>query len=73
MRYFFHLQDGKRISDEAGAEFPDDRAAMVEAVLVARELGRHREDAPAWRVVVTDADGHEVAKVELATGVTLKL
>jgi hypothetical protein len=71
MRYFFHLQGSKRIADEDGAEFPDDRAAMAEAALVARDLARHRDDAAAWRVVVTDANGHDVAEVGLATGARL--
>src|SRR3981189_3498333 len=54
MRYFFQLQNGGGISDTEGNEFPDDNAAMVEAAIVAKELGRHRSDAGAWRLVVTN-------------------
>jgi hypothetical protein len=68
MRYFFHLQNGKRISDTEGNEFPDDDAAMVEAALVAKELGRHRSDAVVWRLVVTNLAGGRVGEVVLSTG-----
>ena len=71
MRYFFHLQNGKRISDTEGNEFPDDNAAMVEATIVAKELGRHRSDAVAWRLVVTNLAGERVGQVALSTGLRL--
>jgi hypothetical protein len=71
MRYFFHLQNGKRISDREGNEFPDDNAAMAEAAIVAKELGRHRPDAVAWRLVVTNLAGERVGDVALSTGLRL--
>jgi uncharacterized protein DUF6894 len=68
MRYFFHIQSGRRISDLEGNEYPDDKAAMAEAALVAKQLGKSRSDAAAWRLVLTNQDGQQVMEVGLAAG-----
>jgi hypothetical protein len=68
MRYFFHLEDGSCIRDPTGGEFPDDAAALREAVTVARELSKLRLHAVDWRVVVKNADGFRVGSVPLVPG-----
>lgn len=65
MKYFFHLEDGVCIRDPKGEEFPDDAAALLEAVIVARELSKLRVHAHEWRVVVMNADGLQVGSVPL--------
>jgi hypothetical protein len=65
MRYFFHLEDGACIRDPTGEEFPDDAAALREAVTVARELSKLRVHAYEWSVVVKNADGLRVGSVPL--------
>jgi hypothetical protein len=65
MKYFFHLEDGTCIRDPKGEEFPDDAAALVEAVKVAHELSKARIHANEWRVVVKNAVGRSVGSVPL--------
>ena len=65
MRYFFHLEDGTCIRDPKGDEFPDDAAALLEAVNVALELSKHPVHAHEWRVVVQNADGRRIGSVPL--------
>jgi uncharacterized protein DUF6894 len=65
MRYFFQLEDGVCIRDPKGEEFPDDAAALVEAVNVAQELSKLDLHAHQWRLVVKNADGIRVGSVPL--------
>ena len=65
MKYFFHLEDGACIRDPTGEEFPDDAAALLEAVVVARELSKLRVHAYEWRVVIKNADGLHIGSVPL--------
>jgi hypothetical protein len=65
MKYFFHLEDGACIRDPKGDEFPDDAAAMLEAVKVAQELSKLHVHAYEWRVVVKNADGDRIGSVPL--------
>ena len=65
MRYFFHLEDGACIRDPKGEEFPDDAAALLEAVNVALELSKLEVHAHQWRVVVKNAEGIRVGSVPL--------
>jgi hypothetical protein len=65
MRYFFHLEDGTCIRDPTGEEFADDAAAMLEAVVVARELSRAKIHAVEWHLVVKDVAGRRVGSVPL--------
>lgn len=57
-RYFFHLEDGKRIPDDEGTELPDLQAARSQAVqLAGAMLNDHPEEfwnSREWRLVVTD-------------------
>lgn len=70
MKYFFHLEDGACIHDPKGQEFPDDAAALLEAVIVARELSKARIHAYEWRVVVKNADGIHIGSVPLVPSAT---
>ena len=65
VKYFFHLEDGACIRDPLGEEFPDDDAALGEAVNVALELARQGVHPGHWRVVVQDANGLRVGSVPL--------
>ena len=58
-RYFFNLNDGRKIiPDLEGTELPDDDSARAHAVQVARELARNREEETrSWRLAVCDAQG----------------
>ena len=69
MKYFFHLEDGACIRDPKGEEFPDDAAALLEAVIVARELSKARVHAYEWSVVVKNADGIRIGSVPLVPSV----
>ena len=63
MRYFFHIEHGKRhFPDEIGEELPNDDAAWKEATFTAGKLlqdldGTLRPDLE-WRMEVTDAAGN---------------
>jgi hypothetical protein len=57
-RYFFHIEDHRRLPDGEGTELPDVKAAQDEAVRLAGAL-LHDDaelfwDAGDWRRVVTD-------------------
>ena len=66
MKYFFHMEDGTCIRDPQGEEFPDDAAAVREAVNVAQGLAK--EGVPEnWRVVVKDANGLHIGSVPIAS------
>ncbi len=65
MKYFFHLEDGELIRDPKGEEFPDDAAAMLEAVNIALELSKLRVHAHEWRVVVMNEEGVRIGSVPL--------
>ena len=58
-RYFFNLNDGRRIiPDLEGTELPDDDSARVHGCHVVRELARNRERTTrSWRLAVCDAQG----------------
>jgi len=65
MKYFFHLEDGTCIRDPKGEEFPDDAAALVEAVKVAHELSKARVHPYEGRLVVKNGVGRRVGSVPL--------
>jgi hypothetical protein len=58
-RYFFNLNDGRRIiPDLEGTELPDDDSARVHGCHVVRELARNRERTTrSWRLAVCDDQG----------------
>ena len=68
MMYYFHVEDGVRISDPNGQEFPDDASAMREATKVAKELSKNSIQGHPWHVLVTNADGLRIGQVPLTRG-----
>jgi hypothetical protein len=58
-RYFFNLNDGRRIvPDLEGTELPDGASARAHGCHVVRELARNRERTTrSWRLAVCDAQG----------------
>jgi hypothetical protein len=58
-RYFFNLNDGRRIvPDLEGTEVPDEDSARAHGCHVVRELARNREQTTrGWRLTVCDAQG----------------
>jgi hypothetical protein len=60
-RYFFHLEDSRRVEDKRGHLLPDDTAARREAEKIEAALRRCR--GPVWSVIVTNEWGHEVTEI----------
>jgi hypothetical protein len=58
-RYFLHFR-GSGANDLDGEDFADDAAAIAEAKLVARELGRNRKNKSAEHIVVTNEKGETI-------------
>jgi hypothetical protein len=58
-RYFFNLNDGRRIiPDLEGTELPDHESARAHGCQVVRELARNREQTTrSWRLAACDAHG----------------
>ena len=63
--YFFHIENGHRISGEVGEEFPDDRAALQEAEVIADDLSKNQISPNRLKVIVTDDTGKQVGEVPL--------
>jgi hypothetical protein len=57
--YFFHLH-GSTARDSEGEKFVDDHAAIQEARLVAKDLGKNRPTSSEERVIVTNELGATV-------------
>jgi hypothetical protein len=63
MRYFFHVQEGKRhFPDEIGEDLPGTEAAWQEATVTAgqllHDLGGALKPGEEWRMRVTDDAGN---------------
>ena len=62
--HFFHVHNGREFVDTVGSDLPDLAAVRREAQTSAAELLRGRcpglWSGGDWRMVVTDAGGHEV-------------
>jgi hypothetical protein len=67
-QYFFSLENGNPVSEEEGEEFADDKAAWAEAVGIAHDLARNRENIGSFRIVVRSADARIVCEVLLEIG-----
>jgi hypothetical protein len=61
--YYFSIQNGERIADDQGYEFPDDATACRHAEQVSRELSRNRSGGRNWVVVVTDQFGVKIGEM----------
>ena len=63
--YFFHLENGERLTDDEGEEFPDDRAALREAELIAGDLSKNQISRTNLKAIVTNRKGEQVCEVPL--------
>jgi hypothetical protein len=63
--YFFHIENGERLPDDEGEEFPDDQAALREAKLIAGDLSKNQISRANLRVIVTNRKGEQVCEVPL--------
>jgi hypothetical protein len=63
-RYFFHVKDGKDITDSEGTELAGVSEARDQAVTTAGEMIKHQNDTvwngSEWRMIVTDEAGRPV-------------
>jgi hypothetical protein len=59
-RFYFNIEDGKKIEDHEGTELPDVAAARIESIALAgallKDAARHW-DGTDWRMTVTDEAG----------------
>jgi hypothetical protein len=72
-RYFFNLNDGKKIiPDLEGTMLPDHDSALAHAGQVVRELARNRErETMSWRLAVRDEQGTLCFELPFETAHTL--
>jgi hypothetical protein len=64
-RYFFSLEDGRKLSDEQGEELPCDEAARAVGRQIARDLAGSNENPDDIKVVVRTAEGNVVSTAHL--------
>lgn len=66
-RYHFDLVDSKTVTDEGGAELPDDIAALDVAEEIARRLLTERPELRNrhFSILVTSQEGVEIGRVPL--------
>jgi hypothetical protein len=59
-RFYFNIEDGKKIEDHEGTELPDVAAARTESIALAGALLKDAArywDGTDWRMTVTDDTG----------------
>jgi hypothetical protein len=66
-RYHFDLVDSKTVTDEGGAELPDDVQALDVAEEIARRLSKERPELLSchFAILVTNQDGEEIGRMPL--------
>jgi hypothetical protein len=66
-RYHFDLIDSQIISDEGGAELPDNASAIQAAHLLAKRLVQEKPELlhRGFAIRVTDEDGRELSRVPI--------
>jgi hypothetical protein len=64
-RYHFDLVDSRTVTDEGGAELPDDVQALDVAEVIARRLSKERPELRGrhFAILVTNQDGEEIGRV----------
>ena len=74
-RYFFHLHNDINTPDNQGADYPDDRSAMEEALRSARDLASHNVKEGkldlSHFIICVDETGREVGIVYFADAVSV--
>ena len=64
-RYFFSLEDGRKLSEDKGEKLADDEAARAVGLEIARDLARNNHNPDDLRVVVRTGDGAVVCEIRL--------
>ena len=64
--YYFSFENGHRIRDPLGEEFPDDEAALAMAFKIAEDLARTKSNTGSQRVVVRDANDKPLGEAHLS-------
>jgi hypothetical protein len=62
-RYFFPIEDGGRITDPTGEDFPNEDAAREAAEVVASQILSDSLGGSELRITVTNESGDTVAEV----------
>jgi hypothetical protein len=64
-RYHFDLVDSRTVTDEGGAELPDDIQALDVAEEIARRLSKERPELRGrhFAILVTNQDGEAIGRV----------
>ena len=62
-RYFFPIEDGGRITDPTGEDFPNEDAAREAAEVVASQILSDSLGGSELRITVTNKSGDTVAEV----------
>jgi hypothetical protein len=63
--YYFSIQNGERIADDQGYDFPDDATARRYAEQVSGDLSKNRSGGSNWLIVITDEFGAKVGEVPM--------
>ena len=63
--YYFSFENGHRIRDPLGEEFPDDEAALGMAFKIAADLARTKSNPGSHRVVVRDTNDTPIGEASL--------
>ena len=66
-RYYFNFR-GSGAEDLDGQDFADEAAAIAEAKVAARELGRHRKESSPESIVVTNEQGETIHEEPVIPG-----
>jgi hypothetical protein len=64
-RYFFSLENGRRLTDPEGEELAGHEAARVVALQIAHEFARNRDNLGSLRIVIRTPDHSFVGEVRL--------
>jgi hypothetical protein len=67
-RFYFHVENGGRITDPHGQEFTTEAAARRHAERMAAGLGKNPLSDADWRVRVMDEMGTEIAVIQATEG-----
>jgi hypothetical protein len=67
-RFYFHVENGGRITDPHGQEFTTEAAARRHAEQMAAGPAKNPLSDADWRVRVTDETGTEIATIQASEG-----
>jgi hypothetical protein len=64
-RYFFSVEDGRKISEDEGEDLANDEAARATGLEIARDLTKNNDNPSDLRVVIRRDDGTVVCEIPL--------